>query len=407
MKSEETSDFIKEQQIGAQLDEINLLDLLPRLLQHRRFILYGTLGSAILAAIFVLLIRSEYTAETVVLPPVQNSSVNAALLGQLGGSGTLASAAGASLGVKNPGDMYVSLFRSRTVEDAVIERFRLVDRYKTKRMSDARAQFESRSSVTLGAKDGLIDIQVTDYDPKMSAEIADGYVDEFRNFSANLAITEASQRRLFFQQQLRQANEDLVIAENSMQNTQHTTGVLQIDTQTRSLVESAAEVRAQIVAKEVQLQGIRAYATDNNPAVFEAKQQIAELQRQLAKLAGDSQDSSSGLLLPKGKVPEVAMEYLNKLRDVKYYETISDLVAKQLEQAKLDEARQGSVIQVVDRAAIPDKRSYPKRAQTVVVVALGSFFGTCAWCLFLEGHSSLRPRTSKEKNATPFRDSVI
>ncbi len=405
MRPEENRDLFQDQQIGTRLDEINLFDLLPGLLQRRKFILNMTLGATILAAISVFVVRSEYTAEAVVLPPGQNSSVNAALLGQLGGSGALASAAGASLGVKNPSDMYVSLFRSRSVEDAVIRRFGLLDRYHTSKMSDARARFENHSSVTLGVKDGLIAIDVTDHDPKVAADVAAGYVDEYRKFSAHLAITEASQRRVFFQQQLSQANSDLVMAQNAMKGTQQSTGVLQIDMQTRALVESAAEVRAQIVAKQVQLQGMRAYATDSNPDVIELKQQIAELQGQLAKLSGNSQ-YSNGLLLPKGDVPAATMEYLNKLRNVKYYETIADLVAKQFEQAKLDEARQGTAIQVVDQPVIPDTRSYPKRLQTIVVAALASFFGACMWCLFLEGRSRLKPSATNQQNAKTFPVSV-
>ncbi len=152
-----------------------------------------TIGVAILSTITVLLIPSQYTAETMVLPPSQSSTISSALLSQLGGagasaaSGALASLAGGSLGIKNPSDMYVSLFRSRTVEDSVIQRFGLMGRYHKKRMSDARTEFESHSAVVLGAKDGLIRITVKDRDPKLAAEIANGYVDEFRKLSANLA----------------------------------------------------------------------------------------------------------------------------------------------------------------------------------------------------------------------------
>src|ERR1700691_1037167 len=237
-------------------EEVHLLDLLIILSKRRKFICWFTLGAAILTAIIVLLIPSRYTAETVVLPPGQNSSMSSALLSQLGGSGALASAAGASLGIKSPGDMYVSLFRGRTVEDALIQRFGLMARYREKKLSDARRKFEDRSTVVLGVKDGLIRITVTDRDPALAAAIANAYVDEFRKLSANLAITEASQRRIFFQQQLLEADQNLTAAEESMKGTEQSTGVLQIDSQTRALIESAAALRAQVVAKEVQLQGM-------------------------------------------------------------------------------------------------------------------------------------------------------
>jgi tyrosine-protein kinase Etk/Wzc len=373
---------LNEEAIGREMpeatkeagSEIYILDLLIILSRRRKFILWFTLGSAILAVIMTLLIPNRYTAETVVLPPGQNSSMSSALLGQLGGSGALASVAGAGLGIKNPGDMYVSLFRGRTIEDSVVQRFGLMGRYRTKKLSEARTAFEVRSTVALGVKDGLIRISVTDRDPKLAAEIANGYVDEFRRLSANLAITEASQRRTFLQQQLLEANENLAAAEEAMKHTEQSTGVLQIDSQSRSLIESAAILRAQIGAKEVQLQGMRSYATEDNPEIVEANQQLAALKAQLAQLSGKGGNSSSDFIIPKGNIPEAEMEYIRRLRDVKYYETIAELIAKQFEMAKLDEAREGAIIQVADMAVPPDTKSAPHRAFIVALMTLLAFF---------------------------------
>jgi uncharacterized protein involved in exopolysaccharide biosynthesis len=383
--------------------DLHFLDLLTILSGRRRFILLFTVGAAVLTTMIVLLIPSRYTAETIVLPPGQNSSANSALLSQLGGSGALASAAGASLGIKNPGEIYVSLLRSRTVEDSLIERFGLMDRYRVRIKSNARIAFEKHSNVTLGAKDGLITISVTDRDPKLAADMANGYLDEFRKFSANLAITEASQRRIFFQQQLLEANQNLAAAEEAMKGIEQSTGVLQIDSQTRSLIESAADLRAQVVAKEVQLQGMRAYATDDNPQTFEVRQQLAALQTQLAKLGGTDQGAGAGLLVPKGKVPEAGMEYIRKLRDVKYYETIAELIGRQYEMAKLDEARQGVVVQVVDVALPPDRRSFPRRTITVLIVSLSGFVAACGWCLLLDGIERLKGNPAERHRLDALR----
>jgi uncharacterized protein involved in exopolysaccharide biosynthesis len=374
--------LVEETETGdASETGVNFLDLLIILAKRRNFILALTFGSAILAAIIVFLIPSKFTATTVVLPPAQSSSISSALMGQLGGSAALASAAGATLGIKSTGDMYVSLLHSQTVEDALIRRFNLMARYRKKRMSDARTAFEDRSSVVLGVKDGLIRISVTDIDPNLAAEMANGYVEEFRKLSANLAITEASQRRIFFQQQLLEANEGLAKAEEAMKHTEQSTGVLQIDSQARALIESAATLRAQVAAKEVQLQAMRSYATEDNPQMILAQQQLIALKEQLAKLSGSSDPASSDIIVPKGNIPEAGMEYIRKLRDVKYYETIMELIAKQFEMAKLDEARQGAIIQVADLALPPDKKSSPHRAVTVVLIALIAFATSILWVL--------------------------
>jgi len=384
MKSELIGDRIRDVEFkDATGQDVYLLDFLIILSKRRRFIFLFTAAVTVLTVIAVLVLPSSYTAETTILPPAQNSSLSSALMGQLGGAGALASAAGASLGIKNPGDMYVSLFQSRTIEDAMIQRFGLMAKYHAKKESQARVAFEGHAKVDLNTKDGIIHITVKDGDPKQAADMANGYVDEFRKQSAHLAITEASQRRVFFEQQLLESKENLTKAEEALKNTQQSTGVLQIDSQARSLIESAATLRAQVVAKEVQLQGMRSYATEDNPEVVTAEQQLAALKEQLAKLAGSDQGSSSDFMVPKGKVPQAGMEYLRRLRDVKYYETISELVAKQYEIAKLDEARQGAITQVVDVAVPPDNRSFPKRTISVIAATLFSFFLACAWCIFM------------------------
>ena len=375
------TNFETEMRYAEVRQELGFLDAISLLWKHRKYILLFSLGAAILATVIVLVIPPAYTATTLVMPPGQNSSA-ASLLSQLGGAGGLAAAAGAALGVKTPGETYISLFHSRTVEETVIQRFGLMPRYHTKNLSAARGEFEKHSKVLYGTKDGLITIRVTDGDPKKAAEIANGYVDAYRKLSAHLAITEASQRRLFFEQQLLDSKEKLAEAEEALKTTQQRTGVLQIDGQTRALIESAVGLRAQIAAKEVQLQGMRVSATEENPGIVQAEQELAGLQSQLAKLGGT--DEGSGLIIPKGKVSEEGLEYIRKLRDVKYYDTVSELIAMQLEMAKLDEARQGAVLQVVDLAIPPDGKSFPKSTITVIVAALFGFFMTSGWFIGAE-----------------------
>src|SRR5579863_7915104 len=135
--------------------ETSLLDVLVLLLEHKRFIVRFVLGAALLATVVAFLLPVRYEAKIVLLPPAQSSSIGSSLLGQLGGLGSLgslASLAGGSLGLKNPADMYVSLLTSRTVEDAMIQRFDLMKEYDEKRLSDTRKEFERRTSAVAGTK---------------------------------------------------------------------------------------------------------------------------------------------------------------------------------------------------------------------------------------------------------------
>ncbi|MFY9948413.1 MAG: GNVR domain-containing protein [Candidatus Sulfotelmatobacter sp.] len=359
-----------------------MLDILVLLLERKRFIVRFVVGAAVLAAIVSLLLPVQYEAKIALLPPAQNSSIGSSLLGQLGGIGalgSLASLAGGSLGIKNPADMYVSLLQSRTVEDAMIQRFGLMKEYRVKKMSEARKAFEHHTTAVAGTKDGLIRLTVEDHDPKRSAELANGYVEEFRRLSASLAITEAARRRLFFQQQVEQAKQSLTAAEDAMTKTQQSTGVLQIDSQARALIESAAVLRAQVMAKEVQIEGMRSFATDDNPNLVLAKQELAALQAQLARVAGSQSDAGSDINLSKGRVTGSGMEYLRKYRDLKYQETVFELLAKEYEVAKLDEAREGAIVQVVDPAVPPDTKSSPHRTLIVLGATIVAFFVAVFW----------------------------
>src|ERR1700733_14081721 len=173
--------------------EISLLDILVLLVERKRFIVRFVVAVALVSIVVSLLLPVRYEAKIVLLPPQQNSSVGSSLTGQLGGAlGALGPLASGSLGLKNPADMYVSLLMSRTVEDGMIERFGLMKEYHAKLKSTARKEFENRTKVVAGSKDGLIRITLEDGDPRRAAELANGYVDEFRKLSATLAITEAA-----------------------------------------------------------------------------------------------------------------------------------------------------------------------------------------------------------------------
>jgi tyrosine-protein kinase Etk/Wzc len=367
VRSATLSDSPSNPRVAKESDEISVLDLLIVLAHRKRVVIWTTAIVAILAIIVSLLLPNKYTATVTLLPPQQNSSLSSQLASQFGslaGMAALAGGGGSSL-LKNPNDMYVGMLKSRTVEDAMIQHFGLMQEYNKKYLSDARKAFESRATIDGSSKDGLIHISVEDRDPRRAAELANGYIDQFRNLSQHLAITEAAQRRVFFEDQLKQANQNLADAEEALKETEQKTGLIQLDAQARALVESAAALRAQIAAKEVEIQGMQTYATGQNAQLVQAEQELSTLRAQLATLGGTS-DSSDAIIVPKGQMTEASLEYVRKLRDVKYYETIFDILARQFELAKLDEAKEGSVIQVVDPAVPPDKRSFPKRALIVI-----------------------------------------
>lgn len=324
--------------------------------KRKRMIAISAFAIVVLVSAVALLLPDRYTATAVILPPQQGGSTGAAMIAQLGSMGALASAAG-GMGIKNPNDLQVALLKSRTVENAIVARFHLQSLYRRRYLSATRKRWEQETSVNSGLKDGLIRLSVTDRDARRAAQLATGWVEEYRSFTATLAVTEASQRRLFFERQLSGAREALERAEEQMKQTEQRTGVMELDGQAHAMIASAAMLRAQVASKQVEIQAMRQFAADQNPDLERAEQELSSLEAQLASMDVDNDRRGGDLVAPRGKVSEAGLEYARALREVKYREMVQDLLTRQYEAARVDEARQGSQVQIVDPAAIPDRPS--------------------------------------------------
>jgi capsule polysaccharide export protein KpsE/RkpR len=323
--------------------------------KRRKLIGMAALVIVVLALALAVLLPRRYMATTVILPPQQGGSPGAAMMAQLGSLGAMAGMGGGALGIKNPNDLQAALLKSRTVEDAMAERFHLQALYHAKYLSSARKHWEKKTLIDNGLKDGLIRLSVTDRDPRRAAELANGWVEEYRRFSATMAVTEASQRRLFFEQQLNGARQDLAHAEDEMKQTQQRTGVIELDGQAHAMIASAAMLRVQVAAKQVEIQAMRQFAADGNPDLERARQEMSSLQGQLSSMDVANDRPGGDLVAPKGNLSEAGLDYARALREVKYREMVVELLARQYEMARVDEARQGAQVQVVDAAVVPDR----------------------------------------------------
>ena len=358
-------------------EDLTFLDFLIIITQRKKLVGIVTAICTGLGLILAFALPKEYTATVIILPPQGSSSMSSMLASQLSGmNGAVSGMASSMLGMKNVNDMYVSMLKSQSVEDAVVQRYGLQSEYRKKYLVDTRKALEKHTKIDGATKDGLIRLSFSDRDPNRAAEIANGYVNQFKNLSQHLAITEASQRRVVFENQLEKTKVDLENADEALKRTQLSTGMVQVDGQARAMIDSAARLRAQIVAKEVQIEAMRSYAGDENPALTQAQTELDGLRAQFSKMVGSKGGSADDVFIPKGKVPQAGLEYVRRLRDVKYYEAIFEILAKQLELAKLDEAREGAFIQVVDPAMAPEKKSYPNRGLLAIAgLATGFTFG--------------------------------
>jgi tyrosine-protein kinase Etk/Wzc len=364
---------------------LTLMQSRTLVLKFRHAVLGWTILAGALAAIASFLIPNQYTATTTILPPQQNTSMGGVLASAVGNMGGLAALAGGGLGLKDPNDTYIGMLQSRVIEDKLVQQFNLTQVYHAKKLSLALKALEKHSTI-VSTKDGFISISVEDRDATRAADIANAYVKQLQDLRSTIVVTEAGQRRTFFERQLQDSQAKLVLAEQQLKDTQQQTGVLQLDAQMKAVIESATQLKAQIAAKQVALQVLGSYVTKQNPQRVVAEQEVDGLQRQLALLENKQGGGRGDIQVPTSEIPAIGMTYLNKVRDVRYYETISEILAKQLEAAKLDEAKEGVPLQVLDPAVPPDTKSFPSRT---LIVVLTAFLGLLGSISFLVGRELL------------------
>ena len=328
-----------------------------------RLLVFGPLAAAVLALGATFMMDPIFTAVTTFMAPQPAaSSAGAAALTALGPLAGLSGGAG----VRNSGDQYVALMRSVTVSDRLVEQFKLMDVYDTKFHADARVELAANVRIALGKKDGLISVEVDDKSPQRAANIANRYVEELRRLSGVLAVTEAQQRRVFFEQQLRQSHDQLGIAQHALQASGYNANALKAEP--KAAAESYARLKSEVATADVRLQVARGNLADGAPEVRQLQATLIALREQLAR--SERTNESTG-----------GPDYIGRYRDFKYQETLVELYARQFELARIDESREGALFQVVDSATPPERKSRPKRALTMVVSALIAALALTAFVL--------------------------
>lgn len=378
--------------------EFSLIDILIGLLRRRRVFALAILIPGVVAYLVSFLVPTRYTSTTRLMPPQQSQSIANQILGQLG---PLAGLAGKDMGGRNPSELYVALLKSETLEDSIIQHFNLMQVYRTKLLVDTRRKLDSRVDA-VASKEGIITISVTDGDPKRASEMATALVEGLYKLNQTLAVSEAAQRRMFYEQQLDAEKNKLSEAEVSMARTQQSSGLLQLDSQARATIEQNSRLEAELAATQVQLRSMQSFATTENAQYVKLQEQVAALEAQLAK--NKSKQGPGKNELGTGTLPQLGVDYLRRLRELKYHEAIYELLLRQLEVAKIDEAKSASVIQVLDKPQVPERRSSPRRLGYFAGGMLLGGFIALVWTFFAEfserarTHEELGPKVEEIRN---------
>lgn len=339
---------------GQDESEVTLLDMAIALAEHWKLVIALPLLCGLAAWAATHLMQPIFTARVSFLPPQQQSSAAATALSSLG---AISGLAGAAAGLRTPADQYAALLQSENVENRIITEFKLREAYEFDLLFDTRREFRKRVRVAVGKKDGLISVEVDDESPQRAAAMCNRMVDELRRLTSELALTEAQQRRVFFENQLKSTRESLNAAQTALQSSGFNAGALRAEP--RAAAEGYAKLKAEMTSTEVQLQALRSSLTDASPEVQRLLTTLSALRTQLSRLE---------TVVPSN----VGADYVSKFREFKYQETLFELFSRQFELARLDESKEGTLIQVVDAATPAEKKTRPRRAIIAAVTSLAA-----------------------------------
>jgi capsule polysaccharide export protein KpsE/RkpR len=366
---------------------------------RREFLLKVCAVGLVVATAVAFLIPARYESEVQLMPPDGNSEGMMALLAGMGGGssggslsgggGMLGSLASSVLGGNKNSALFMGVLQSRTVEDALIDRFNLRHVYGLRLEIQAEKKLSDRTQITEDRKSGILSVTVSDHNPKRAAALANGYTDELNALMANLSTSSAHRERVFLEGRLNDVSKDLEVAEQDLSQFSSKNATVDVNAQARAMLESSAMLQGQLVAAQSELEGLRQIFTDNNVRVRSTEARIAELKQQIKNMAGQpgapqSNDSnSSGDASPYPTVrqlPILGVGYADHLRRVKVDEAVFETLTKEYELAKVEEAKEIPTVKVLDAANVPERKSFPPR---LIIMAFGTIFAGILGAVFV------------------------
>ena len=364
-----------------------------------RWLIVGLCAAAVFTTLVITLqMPKVYEARTTLLVPREGSG--GGLLSSIAASGLLQQLPGISVPSLAPNrDVLLSVLKSRILAQAVVERFKLQERYESKFLEDAISALQAAMSVTI-TPEGVISVKVEETDPVVAADIANFLVEHLDRLMAKFGSGDASRQKMFIAEQLARSKADLEKAEDGLRRFQERNKAIVLSEQTRGAIEAAARLKGEIMASEVQLQVMRNFATDSNPEVISIKRRLDEMKRQLTQMQyGENIDrraSRSGsrgdISVPFAKVPELGLELTRQSRDVKVQETLVALLSQQFEQVRIAEAQDMPLVRVLDRAVPAVRHSKPRLRLNLVIAGVVSLFVGVTLSFFMEYTRNLRSR---------------
>ena len=385
---------------------------------ERRFLLRAGVSGLVLSALVALVLPVRYESQTRLMPPDQGGGSGLAMLAALaskgGGSDSSSSSSSSDgmfaggigrmatdvLGLKTSGALLVDILRGPTVQDSLVQRFDLRNRYHARYLQSARAALDGQTIIKEDRKSGVISVAVNDRDPRMAQAMAQAYVEALNTLLAQVSTSSARRERMFLEQRLKTVKESLDAASQEFSTYASKTGALDVPSQTKAMVESEATLEGQLVGAESELQGLEQIYTDSNIRVRTLRARVAELKQQVENFSGNKDDPDSpqsqitGDLPSLRKLPLVGVRWANLYREFKIQEAVYAMLTQECEYAKIQEAKETPTVNVLDAALLPETKSFPPRT---AITMLGGFLAFLFAAVFVIGAATWKQSESPEK----------
>jgi capsule polysaccharide export protein KpsE/RkpR len=367
------------------------LAILRMLWEKRRILYRAAVWALAVGTVVAILIPNQYESSVSIMPPESMNSGGGAMLAALAtkASPELAAMAGGLMGMRGTGALFVELFRSRSVQDSVVDRLNLQQAYRSRYKQDARKRLNSQTDVNEDRKSGLVSLTVIDKSPQRAHDIAQAYVEELNRLVSQVTTSSARRERVFIEQRLETVKRDLEDAEKQFGAFASKNSTLDIKEQTKAMVESAGVLQGQLIAAESELRSLEQIYTSSNVRVRSLQARVDELKRQLQKLEGtDASLASAGIsgaaqagemYPPIRELPLLGVEWADLYRRMKIQETVYELLNQQYELARIQEAKEIPTINVVDPANVPERKSSPHRLVIILALTILSLVGAALW----------------------------
>jgi len=378
--------------------EFNFIDYLYILVKRRKLIIVNFFIVAIITAAYSLIMPKTFSAATVVMPPTGGSSLLSSLTSNLPVAGLL----GGLGGVSDETNTIIAILKSRSITENTIKQFGLFERYEAEDMEEAIKIFRNTVDVSVN-DEGMIEIIVsadTEYladEEKeneartLCADIANFMVAELNRINTELQTREAKFNRIFIEKRYEQNKSDLREAENAIRSFGEKYGMISLPDQVSAAIQAAAQIESQIAVKEVELQAMKSTLYSGHSEIRKKEIELRELRKKLEEIKlGSPQQDTLAIFPAFAKAPELGIKYLQLMRDLEVQNKIFEFLTQQYEQAKIQEARDTPMVQVLDTAIPPNKRTKPKRSLLVLLAGMVSIIFSALYILSIEYLDRLR-----------------